>query len=843
MSMNPTVQKLLPHLGAYLLLLLAAFLYFSPSAFQGKELPQSDNVQALGMQAEARKFEAKTGQFPLWTNSMFSGMPMYQIKYDTKSLIRPISRGFLLGNTIMPPHTAILLLLAGMYLLLVVLGVDWRIALLGSVGFGFMSNFMDLVLAGHSTKLIALAYMAPTLAGILLAFRKQYLLGGGLTALFLGLQLYANHVQITYYFLLMVALLGLVYLIDAVRQGQLLHFGKAVGVLTLAALLAFGTSTGRLWGTYEYSQETIRGKSELTQKAQGASGSTAAEGGLSKEYAFGWSQGILETYTLLIPNLMGGSSNENFVADRNSATFRVLSSMPDPDQAQQLIPRASHYWGTQPFVGAPVYFGAVVLFLFFLGAFLVKGSLRNWLIAGTVLTIMLSWGRNFSALNYFLFDYFPLYNKFRAVTMVLGITALLVSILGALGLQAFFDAATSEASRKKALYWAGGITGGLTLLALLLAGSFDYGTEQLPGNLASALSADRKALLQADALRSLGFIAAAFGVLWANLRFGFKAWVAVLALLLLVVIDMWGVGRRIVNSDSFVRPGEKTQMAAPTPADQQIMQDDDLHYRVADFRRDPFSNAITSYNHRSVGGYHAAKLMRYQELIETYLRNPANSTHLYGMLNAKYFIGQNDQVQLNAQALGNAWFVPNYRVVSNADEELAALADLRPAEELVLQQSQAEPYLSGFTPRADSNATIQLVYYHPDTMVYNYTALNEQLAVFSEVYYPPSKGWKVFINGEEQPPFIKGNYLLRAMRLPAGQNSELKMIFAPKAYYTGELISLLCSILVLLAAIGGFYLYAKAGRMGDPARLPTTPQAEKAPARATPPPSRKKGKR
>jgi hypothetical protein len=837
--MNPTVRKLLPHLGAYLILLLTAFIYFSPAAFQGKELPQSDNVQALGMQAEARKYEAQMGRYPLWTNSMFSGMPMYQIKYESRSLIRPLSTALLLGNNVMPPHTAILLMLAGMYLLLVVLGVDWRIALMGALGFGFMSNFMDLVLAGHSTKLIALAYMAPTLAGILLAFRGQYLLGGGLTALFLALQLYANHVQITYYFMLVVSLLGLIYLIDAIRRGELLVFGKAAGVLVLAALLAASTSTGRLWGTYEYSQETIRGKSELTTKVQGASGSTAAEGGLSKEYAFGWSLGVLESYTLLIPNFMGGSSNENFVSDRSSATFRVLSTMPDPEQAQRMVQLASHYWGTQPFVGAPVYFGAVVLFLFFLGAFLVKGPLRNWILVGTLFTLMLSWGRNFPALNYFLFDYFPLYNKFRAVTMVLGITALLVSILGAKGLQAFFDAATLESERKKALYLAGGITGGLVLLALLLSGTFSYGTEGLPNALADALSTDRQALLRADALRSLLFVAAAFGLLWAQLRFGFSAMLSVLAMAALVALDMWGVGRRIVNSDSFVRPGEKTQMTQPSPGDQQIMQDKDLHYRVADFRRDPFSNAITSYNHRSVGGYHAAKLMRYQELIETYLRDPMRNAHLYGMLNAKYFIGQNDQVQVNAQALGNAWFVPRYRVVENADEEMAALADCRPAEELLVQKSYASEYLGGWQPSFDSSASIQLVSYHPDTLVYRYTALSEQLAVFSEVYYPPTKGWKVYINGQQQPDFIKGNYLLRAMRLPAGQNHELTMVFAPRAYYTGELISLGTSILVLLAAIGGFVLYARGSQLGEPNRLPTPPAKDPAP-KARVAPGRKK---
>ncbi|MBK6903445.1 MAG: hypothetical protein IPH04_11735 [Saprospirales bacterium] len=819
-------RHLIPHILAYLILLAVAFLFFAPTVFEGKVLQQSDNLQSRGMQTELRAFKEKTGQYPLWTNSMFSGMPGYQILYKSKSALEIPFRAALLGNYMGPPHTGILLMMAGMYFLLAVLRIDWRIAVVGAVGFGLSTNFLDLALTGHSTKIVALAYMGPIFAGAIMAFRGKPLTGAGILGLAMGFQIYANHVQITYYTLLLLAVLGIVYLIEAIKDKKLLPFGKAAGLLVLATGLAFASNTGRLWTTYEYSQETIRGKSELTQK-EGSSGSAAGEVGLSKDYAFGWSYGIAETFTLLIPNYLGGSSNENFVADQNSATYKALVGLRNEEQANSLVNEGSHYWGNQPFTGGPVYFGAVVLLLFFLGVFLAKSPLRAWLIAGALLTLFFAWGKNFSAFNYFLFDHFPLFNKFRAVTMALGLTCAMVIALGALGLQAFLDRSTDSATKKRALYLAGGTTGGILLLGLLLSFSFDYGTAgaELPQTVATALQEDRAALLRADLTRSFLFIAIAFGLLFARLRANLGSTLVIIGLGLLTLIDLWSVGRRFVSKDDFIDPAAKQRITEAKEVDLQIKQDPDPHFRVADLSQNPFSNAITSYHHKSIGGYHAAKLMRYQELIERYLSDPSRNMHIYGMLNAKYLILTNGQAQQNREALGNAWFVKSYEILPNGDAEMAALATLKPGEQAVLQET-FRPQLEGLNLQFDSTASIRLTSYHPDTMRYSYSAATEQLAVFSEIYYPPSKGWQLYVDGEPLP-LLKANFLLRAARVPAGQTRELKMIFSPKAYYTGETITLLGSLGALALGILGIVVFFRKYKLPDPGQLPmeVKPQA------------------
>ncbi|MFQ5446337.1 MAG: hypothetical protein ACE5FF_05335 [Saprospiraceae bacterium] len=830
--MNSTVNKLLPHIIAFVILLAISFIRFAPVVFEGKTLQQSDNIQAVGMQMEMRKIHEKTGEYPLWTNSMFAGMPAYQILYPTSNLLKYVSKGFLLGNNMAPPHTGILLMMAGFYLLLIVLGVDWRIAIAGAACFGLAANHLALAEAGHSTKIIASAYMAPILAGILLTFRGKYWLGGALTALFTGLQLYANHVQITYYFFLTLLVFGVVYLVEAYRKGTLKNFGIAAAISVAAVVLAVATNAGRLMTTQEYAVETIRGQSELTKKA-GSSGSTAAEGGgLSKDYAFSWSYGKLETFNLLVPNFMGGSSSKGFASDPKSATIAALRQMANVEKASELAQRTTHYWGSQPFTGGPVYIGAVLIFLFFMGAFLVKKTLRWYIIASVVVTIMLAWGDNFKALNYFIFDHLPLYNKFRDMTTVLAVTNMLVALLAILGLQAFFQKTTPADEKKKALLMAGGITAGLVLVAQLLGFVMDFHKEgeNFPATVAAALAQDRSELLRADALRSLAFVAGGFLVLWFYLKKRLKPLWAVLAVGAWALIDIWGVGLRFIDSEKYVDRQAKSRITAPTPADEQIMKDPDPYYRVADWRRNPFSNAITSYHHLSMGGYHAAKLMRYQELIERYLGDPGKYSRIYGMLNAKYFISQNDQVIPNTEALGNAWFVQSYDVVENGDDEIAALETLRPKEKAVIQKACLEG-LEGWQPQFDSSATIRLTHYHPDTLVYSYSAATDQLALFSEVYYPPSKGWDLYIDGEKAPDFTKADFILRAAKLPAGQH-EVKMIFAPQTYFTGEKISLVASLVVIALTFWGIYWFATNYAFPDAGNLPEA-EKPKAKQRAT----------
>ncbi|MEK7255927.1 MAG: hypothetical protein AAB316_14345, partial [Bacteroidota bacterium] len=571
-----------------------------------------------------------------------------------------------------------------------------------------------------------------------------------------------------------------------------------------------------LMTTEEYSQETIRGKSELTQKGPNASGSKAGESGLSKDYAFGWSYGILETYNLVIPNFVGGSSNTSLAADPDSKTIEILRTMPNTEEATALAQETSPYWGSQPFTGGGVYLGAVFVLLFFLGAFLVKSPLRWYLIASSVLCIFLAWGKHFSAFNYLLFDTLPMMNKFRAVTMALGLTNLFVVLLGVLGLQAFFDKNIEAGERKRALLLAGGIAGGLALLGYLLSFGLDFHKEgeNFPAAVAAAVAQDRAGLLRADAFRTLIFMACAFAVLWFWLRTRFSAAWVVLGIGLLSLIDIWAIGNRFLDEGDYVSATDKLRITAPTAADEQILKDPDPYYRVADFRRgSPISNALTSYHHKSIGGYHAAKLMRFQELVERHfqkegrLRQPMEASKIYGMLNTKYFIYTEDQALPNNDPCGNAWFVREFQIVENGDAEIAALEGMNTKEKAVLQKSYAAG-LEGFTPQFDSAASIGLTRYHPYSLTYQYSAASDQLAVFSEIYYPPSKGWSMYLDGQKAPDFTKANFLLRAAKLPAGQH-ELKMVFSPKSYHTGELISLLTSLLALGLAVWGIVWFAR----------------------------------
>lgn len=828
--MNSSLRKILPHLLAYIILLAVAFIRFAPAVFEGKQLSQSDNIQAMGMQAEARAIHEQTGKWPLWTNSMFAGMPVYQILYPATHLIKPIFKAMLLGNSMAPPHTGLLLLMAGMYLLLVVMRVDWRLAIVGALGFGLAANHMALFEAGHSTKLIATAYMGPILAGILLTYRGKWWLGGGLIALFTGLQIYANHIQITYYYFLTLLVLGIVFLVDALRQKKLAQFFKATAIVVVAAMLGAATNAGRLLTTQEYAEETIRGKSELSNKVS-SSGSTLEEGGgLSKDYAFDWSYGILETWNLLIPNFAGGSSSEIFASDPSSNTIQALRQMQSVEEATNLAQQTTHYWGNQPFTSGPVYMGAAFILLFFLGMYVLFHQNRPlfWFSAISVLfTIMLAWGENFSTLNYFLFDHFPMFNKFRAVTMALGITNFYIVFVGILGLHHLFSPDTSVAFKKKAVLSAGIITIGLLLLGLLISFVLDYqkAGENFPAQLAEAVAKDRAALLRADALRSLLFVALAFGALWLYSTGKMKSLITIAAVGAIAVSDIWGIGARFVSSDDFLDTAQKKSITAPTAADEQIKKDTDPHFRVADFRRNPFANAITSYHHKSMGGYHAAKLMRYQEMIERYLGDPGTYRHIYGMFNCKYFITQNDQVLPNEDALGNAWFVKTIQTVANGDEEIAALAGFDPATTAVIQQRIADEHLKGFKLNYDSTATIRLTHYHPDTMIYSYTANADQLAVFSEVYYPPSKGWKLYVDGQPAPDLFKVNFTLRAAVLPAGQH-EVKMIFEPATYYLGEKIGFFASLVVVIFAAFGIYWFAKNYEFPSATNLPKETTSE-----------------
>lgn len=832
---NPVLKKFLPHIAALVIMTLVTFLFFAPIVFGGKALPQGDNQKADAMQTEILKFKKETGKAPLWTNSIFSGMPAFQIYQEIKgNFTEPIFDAALLWHKVTDPHTAILLAMICTYLLMIVLGVDWRLAVAGAIVFGLSNYYIDITIAGHSTKMVALAYTPAIYAAAVLAFRGRYLLGGGLMALFVALQIYANHFQISYYTFILVGILAIIELIRLLKAGNVISFAKAAGALAIGFGLGILSNTSKLWPTFEYQSETIRGHSDLKSKELKGSG-------LDKDYAFGWSYGIDESLTLLIPNYKGGGASQTY---KGSKTYDlVYSNISQAGYPPEQLDRISNqqtgsmmYWGDQPFVGVAIYFGVILILLCVMGIFIVPGEIKHWLWISALFSLTIAWGGNFF-FNDILFDYFPMYNKFRAVSMALGLSQLSIGILAMMGLQQMFDPQTPEAAKRKALTYSVGIVGGLCLLVML----FSYGMEFKGANdekfkqIIDIIRQDRGSLLRADALRSLGLIALTGAVLFAYLRGMMRPVVAAIAVSFILVADVLLVDSRIFGSSNYVTKSEAAAPVQETGADKLISQDTDPHYRVLDLSNgNPYTNALTSFFHNSLGGYHAAKLMRYQEMIDKYLSDPSKNMHLIGMLNAKYLLlpGKDNtppQAQKNPMALGNAWFVKNVQLVDNADAELESLGALKPAETLVVQKQYAGSF-NGLNIQYDSTNTIKLTKYNPDKMEYEYSAKTDQVAVFSEVYYPAEKGWNMYLNGKPYQPFVKANYILRAIRLPAGQNQKLEMRFEPRSYYLGETISMGASAALLLMLIGSLFLFFRTAEMPEASHLP-----QGAPARVAAP--------
>jgi hypothetical protein len=827
-------KKFYPHLIAIAVLLLTSAIFYAPNAFSGKVLPQPDNDKARAMQTEIRYYLDKEGKAPLWTNSAFGGMPSFQIIAPIKgNLTQPVYRSLFLWQDYTSVWAQTFAAMICMYLLLSVLGAHWLTALFGSLAYTITTYNVDILEAGHSTKMAALALTPGVLAGAVLAGKGRWLMGGGLMALFMAMQIFANHPQITYYTLLITGIYFVAKLAEAVRAGTLVSWAKAAAICAVAVALGFASNASRLWPTYEYGQETIRGRSELSQRNVGRGN------GLTKEYLFGWSYGIGESLSLLVPRVCGGGANERHLDTKlMNMAARGASPVEKRQLAQQLAP--FYYCGEQDFVGTAIYYGAIVCFLFALAAFLVPGAIKWWLLTGALFSISLAWGKHFF-LNHLFYDYLPMFNKFRAVSMALGLGQLCFAALAALGLQAFFSADIDKSRKQKALIYGLGVTVLFCLLAFAIGGGEGPNDkmlgEQNPA-LPGLLREDRAALLRNDVLRSLGFILSAFGVLWFALQGRLKATWAVAAVTLLSLADHWLVATRNISSDKY--EARRTALAPPKemPADTQIKQDKDIHYRVLDLARGAITtNYEPSRFHKSLGGYHAAKLQRFQEVADTFLMgNLSDNLHVVGMFNAKYIISQKGDVIPNQLALGNAWFVRHFQVVPNGDAEFNALHRLNPRDTAVVQEAQAAA-LQGFNPQPDTTASIRLTSYHPDKMQYEYSCNSDQLAVFSEMYYPPAKGWKCYINGQPAADFFKVDYFLRGMRLPAGQKQQLEMRFEPKSFYQGENIARIASLLaIVLFAAGLFFLYKRNGlNTGEPPVLTdiegeSRPQATVAPA-------------
>jgi hypothetical protein len=804
-------KKYLPHGIAVVLLLALSAIFFYPNAFSGKVLPQPDNDKARGMQGEIRKYLAKGEEAPLWTNSAFGGMPSYQILSPMKgNLTRPVYRTFFLYNDYTSVWAQVFAAMFCMYLFLSVLRVDWRVGVFGALAFGITSYNVDLLEAGHSTKMAALAFTPGVFAGALLAGRGRWLLGAGVIGLFTAMQVLANHIQITYYTLLLVGVYFAARFVESILQGKLADWAKAAVASGLAVALGFAANYSILATTMEYSKETIRGRSELTARnaTRGSNGD-----GLDPEYAFGWSYGKMETMTLIAPRAYGGGANDRI---EGTKLLEKVTQGASPSEKKRMMQQLGglYYHGDQPFVGTAIYFGAVVCLLFFMGAFLVDGSVKWWLVSGAFLSISIAWGRNFF-LNQLFFDYLPMFNKFRSVSMALGLAQLCFAALAALGLQAFFNADISRERKQKALLYGFGIIALLCMVAAFLTngeGPNDKEFAKSNPTLLPLIMEDRAAMARSDAFRSLGFILAAVGVLWFALQGRLKAWMGVAAIALLALIDHWGICARTLTADNFESPREVLTAPTPTEYDKKILADTDPHFRVLDLSRGAItSNWTASYFHKSLSGYHAAKLQRYQEVVDTFLGNKlGENLDLIGMFNGKYIITSKGDVAPNPDVCGNAWFVKHVDIVPNADAEFQALHRLNPKDSAVVQEKYAAA-LQGFTPQFDSTATIKLTSYHPDRMSYEYTAKSDQVALFSEMYYPPEKGWKCYLDGQPTADMFKANYLIRGMRLPAGQNRKLEMRFEPEAYYKGENYARIASGLVLLLFVVSLALRFRQG--------------------------------
>ena len=820
-------QRIRPHLIVLLGFLLLASIYFLP-AWQGKELQMNDIRQGYAATKELRDFKTPDGDYPLWTNALFGGMPAYMIVFDYPHTYVGKAVDAVLG--VFPRPVALLLAcMISMYILLQVVGSSkgpanrWLSAM-GAVGYALGSYILISMEAGHVSKVFALAYAPGVLAGIILALRGKYLVGGALTALFVCLELNANHVQITYYLFLTAGIYVLMEGIHLVKNGLGKQLGIGLAVLAVAGLLGAGSFSKRLLVLNQYSKETIRGGTELTAKttAQAQQGQTAPtkaapQNGLDETYAFSYSYELAETFTLLIPNFYGGASNGGLT--EKSAFFQAMVNRGvDPAAARQFTELgAPVYWGDMPIVGGPAYAGAVLIFLFVLGLVLSENRIKWFFLASAVLLIVIACGKNLMFINGLLFDYLPFFNKFRAVTMTLNLVQLFIAAGAVLGVQSLIDQKPSFEKLRQPLMISFVATAGVALILAVLGGTFftfrkatdqqflEQYFGQAAGEMVSALVQDRQDVMRSDAFRSFIFIALAAGALFLFATKRLKPLVFYPILLALVVIDLFMVDKRFLSNSDFVPKSQVNNQFEPTPADQQILLDKSLSYRVWEQSGDFMSNNRTSFFHKSIGGYHAAKLHRYQDLIEYVL--PKNTLAVINMLNTKYIIQQSMDstgqggapvAQLNPDALGNAWFVQTVQQVNNADEEIAAIQTFNPRNTAIVDKRFASQ-LTGLSA-LDTTGSIQLTKYIPDNMTYESNATGERVAVFSEIYYRGDTDWKVTIDGKEVP-HMRVNYTLRALRIPAGKHT-INFTFDPPVVRLGDTLDLTFNVLLIIFLAG-----------------------------------------
>nr|WP_299172850.1 YfhO family protein [uncultured Allomuricauda sp.] len=797
--MNLSAKAIITNVCVIAFFIVASLVYFYP-VLQGKAIFQSDIAQYKGMAKERNDYKELTGEESYWTNSAFGGMPTYQLGANyPHDYIKKLDR---LIRFLPRPADYLFLYFIGFYILMLCLKVEYRLAILGSLAFGFSTYLIIILGVGHNAKAHALGYIPMVLGGIVLVFRKKYLLGFILTALAMALEISANHYQMTYYFMLLVLILGLVRLIYAIKDKELKHFFASVGILILAVALSIATNATGLLATKQYADWSTRGKSELTINPDGSN--KVAESGLDKEYITQYSYGIAESLDLFSPRLFGGSGNEDLGKD--SKVYEYLTGQGlSPSRALELSSGLPLYWGDQPIVAAPAYIGAIIIFLFVLGMFVVNGKKKWWLLTGAVLALLLSWGKNFPALTNFMIDYFPLYNKFRAVSSVQVVLELCLPVLGILGVRELFRNKLKQSQKLRALKLSFFIVLGLVVLIFLMKGFFDFvglRDETYRGyfgdELMTMIQRDREAVYISDTLRSLIFVALAAVALWFFIKDKIGKNLLAIVLGALILFDLVGVNLRYVNKDDFVR---QRNVNTPFQAGQldDLIQQDPSNFRVFD-PQEGLNGARTSYFHKSIGGYHAAKPRQLQDLFEHHLYQ--NNLEVLNMLNVKYIVQQDEDGNsfpaVNDNANGSAWFIQDVIAVNTRNEEIQTLKDFDSKSQVVVN-TQLNPTVTKLSYEVDSLASIDLIEYRPNYLKYQSQSNNIGFAVFSEMHYPHD--WQAYIDGTATQHY-KVNYALRGVKVPAGKH-EIEFKFQPEIVETGSQISLGSNILLGLIILGG----------------------------------------
>lgn len=866
------LTKLLPHLFAIAFFSLLTMAYFSP-VLKGKELKTHDFSTWRSSAEETIKFKEETGKTSFWTNSMFSGMPTYLISPVRDKVIGYTQRIIFIWNN--AGMNQVFLYLLGFYFALLAFRVKPWLSVAGAVAFAFSSYFFIIIQAGHETKAFAIGYMPLIIMGAYLAFNKKPFVGSLLMAIFLALQMRVNHFQITYYTGIAVIPMVIICFVKSLKEKTLPDFIKASLFSLLGLVFAVGVNLTSLYTTYEYGKESIRGASELSHDKENKTS------GLDKDYATAWSYDVDETLTFLVPNFKGGASGGSL--DEDSEMFKLFAQAQGKAAARNVVKSLPLYWGTQPMTSGPVYVGAIICFLFVLGLFLLKGSMRTWLVAITLVSIVLAWGRNITTgdfvkyamllagiiilfkafynknkkpihsktyivagviivvgfviaallpesvyqnpFNYYVLDYLPGYNKFRTVSMTLVVAEFAMPLMAILTVQKIINNEISKAEFLKALYWSVGITGGISLLIALFSSAFSYISPSDSGMqdvIVNALKIDRENLLKSDAFRSFAFILLSSGLLWAVFNKKIKTIIFYPVLLVLLLLDMYPVNKRYLNESHYVTKKSFVQQFNPTPADEFILKDKDLDYRVLNLSVSTFNDATTSHYHKSIGGYHGAKMRRYQELIDHHIGKEIQSignklnqqtsidaankaiseNKVLNMLNTRYVILNSQSAPLkNLGAMGNAWFIEKIQMVENADEEIHQLNNIDPRTEVLIDK-RFENQIADFKPIKDTLASIKLDIYEPNYLKYTTKNSKQGLAVFSEIYYP--KGWKVYID-KKPAKYFRTNYILRAMIIPEGTH-EIEWHFDPKEVKITQTIATVSSISLLLLAFGTLLL-------------------------------------